>query len=85
MNEKQILTKKLNESSFAMYDTALYLDTHPCDQEAIAYYHKCMHIRNEVMKIYNNKFGPLQIDQVNETNQWSWVNDPWPWEVGGNC
>ena len=66
MNEKQILMKKINESSFALYDTALYLDTHPCDQEALAYYHKCMHIRKEAMKIYCEKFGPLQIDQVNE-------------------
>ena len=29
MTEKQMVMKKINESSFAMDDAVLYLDTHP--------------------------------------------------------
>ncbi|MGN0360961.1 MAG: spore coat protein CotJB, partial [Hominisplanchenecus sp.] len=28
----------INEVSFAVNDISLYLDTHPCDQEAMEYY-----------------------------------------------
>ena len=85
MTEKQMVMKKINESSFAMDDAVLYLDTHPCDEEALAYYQKCVHARKEAMKLYNDKFGPLQADQVQGTNHWHWIHERWPWEVGGNC
>lgn len=85
MNEKQTLMKKINESSFAMTDTTLYLDTHPDDESALEYYQKCVSARREAACLYNNKFGPLQIDQVEGANHWHWIHDPWPWETGGNC
>lgn len=78
------LLGKIYEVSFAMDDVTLYLDTHPCDQDAIAYYQYVSNLRKEAMEVYETSCGPLMIDQVTSCDYWSWVEDPWPWE-GGNC
>ena len=36
---KAQLMETIGQSAFAAYDTLLYMDTHPQDQEAMAYYH----------------------------------------------
>ena len=38
------LLQQINKVSFAVDDVKLYLDTHPCDEEAIAYFQKYSHI-----------------------------------------
>ena len=35
----EALMKQINETGFAMDDVLLYLDTHPTDAKALAYYH----------------------------------------------
>lgn len=76
----------INEVSFAVNDITLFLDTHPCDQDAMAYFYKYSCLRNQAMEEYARLYGPLTIDTVNETqsNTWQWNLQPWPWE-GGNC
>ena len=44
------LLQQINKVSFAVDDVKLYLDTHPCDEEAIAYFQKYSHMRNEALK-----------------------------------
>ena len=39
-SSREQLLDQINRSSFAAYDMLLYLDTHPDDAEAQAYYHK---------------------------------------------
>ena len=46
---KAQLMETIGQSAFAAYDTLLYMDTHPQDQEAMAYYHKQAGIRREAM------------------------------------
>ena len=84
-NQKQLLNF-INEVSFASYETLLFLDTHPDDQEALAYFHKYNHLRNEAMKEYAKRFGPLTISTADDCSSkcWEWMNQPWPWE-GGVC
>ena len=73
----------IDQVSFAMDDVVLYLDTHPCDQQALDYYQYVRGLRKEAMEAYAAQCGPLTKDQINEGNYWNWVNDPWPWEGGG--
>lgn len=82
MNQKEELMKTIYESGFALDDVLLYLDTHPCDQEALRYYQYVRTLRKEALEAYNCQFGPLTKDQVNDTNYWNWVDSPWPWEGG---
>ena len=81
---RQELMERINEASFAVDDVKLYLDTHPCDEEAMEYFQKYSQIRNEALKEYATHYGPLTIDTVNcsAKNKWSWIEEPWPWEGG---
>ena len=78
----QIL-QALDQSSFALDDVTLYLDTHPMDRDALNYYQYVKSLRNQAMNAYMDQYGPLMKDQENSTTSWTWVKGPWPWE-GGN-
>lgn len=79
--ERDELLKYIYTVSFAMDDTVLYLDTHPTDKIALEYYTKCKMIRDQAVKEYTTHFGPLTDDNVNVTNKWTWIENPWPWEM----
>ena len=81
MNMKESLMKQINESSFAMDDVTLFLDTHPNDPAAMQYYRNAASIRKNAMDAYERQFGPLMIDEVSGSC-WDWVTEKWPWEGG---
>lgn len=78
------LLKYINEVSFAVNDITLYLDTHPQDQEAIAYCKKHLEMREKALKEYAKHYGPLTIDTADDScsEHWKWVTQPWPWVNG---
>lgn len=82
-NNRKCLFEEIEAASFAIDDVKLYLDTHPNDQEALAYYEKYKCQRQQKVEEYTNCFGPLTADNVNVENGWMWVDTPWPWE--GKC
>lgn len=79
---KQQLMKTIYEAGFAALDTALFLDTHPCDTKALAFYQKMNHIYNQASKEYSTLYGPLRMNQIDNDQYWSWCEEPWPWEMG---
>ncbi len=78
---KQALMNQINESSFAIDEILLFLDTHPTDAAALDYYRNAVAMRRQAVDIYQRQFGPLMVDSV-YGNRWDWINDPWPWEGG---
>ena len=80
MIEQQNMMRRLQVQSFAIDDIKLYLDTHPDDVNALAYYHKYCHLQQQTMEQYVERFGPLNIMQVESDSRWTWVDTPWPWE-----
>lgn len=78
------LMNMINQASFAMDDVLLYLDTHPCDQAALNYYHYVTNLRKNAMAAYQADCGPLMAEHVDSDNYWTWVTGKWPWE-GGSC
>ena len=77
------LLVQIYELGFAMDDVVLYLDTHPADQEALQYYQEVKRLRDEAVSYYEASYGPLFYGDVDVNTQgWSWINDPWPWEAG---
>lgn len=85
MNKAQLLDY-LDQVSFAVDDILLYLDTHPCDREAMKYFREQSENRNLALKEYAKRFGPLTIDTavLCEEENWEWISQPWPWEGGCN-
>lgn len=76
----------INEVSFAVNDILLYLDTHPCDREAMKYYDKYVAKREKALCDFAKFYGPLTVDTADtaQSEHWEWVLQPWPWE-GGDC
>jgi len=83
-NRREMLNT-INELSFSVLDIQLFLDTHPCDEDALAYFQECSNARNQALKEYAQYYGPLTIDTATAScsERWSWINDPWPWQEGG--
>lgn len=79
------LLHEINVASFAVDDVQLFLDTHPCDQNAMAYFQEYSKRRNQALREYAKYYGPLTIDTttVSCTDRWNWINEPWPWQEGG--
>lgn len=82
---RQELMERINEASFAVDDVKLFLNTHPCDEEAMEFFMKYSRIRNEAMREYATHYGPLTVDTANYSceDEWKWIEEPWPWE--GEC
>ena len=84
-SSRKELLNQINTVSFAVNDIQLYLDTHPDDEEALAYFHKCKEQRVIAWEEYAACYGPLTIDSMDEScgDRWNWINEPWPWQEGG--
>ena len=57
----------INEVSFAAYDALLFLDTHPDDADALAYFRKHSRMRNAALKEYERLYGPLTLDTARDS------------------
>lgn len=79
--DRNTLLRQINEVSFAAYDTLLFLDTHPDNQEALAFYREMSQRRNDALEEYGRMFGPLTADAPSAAsgNRWQWIDQPWPW------
>jgi len=80
-NRNQLM-RKVYEAGFATDDAALFLDTHPGDVQALAYYQQMNQIYNQAAQEYAALYGPLKRNQMDNDQYWSWGEGPWPWEVG---
>ena len=65
---------------FAIYELALYLDTHPEDEKALCLHRKYCKMAKELKDKYQKVYGPLTINYP--CNKWRWLEEPWPWERG---
>ena len=78
---KARLMQKIQAYSFATAEAILYLDTHPHDTAALAYFNKYRSLLAETVTQYENAYGPITATGVASTEHgWSWTLDPWPWE-----
>ena len=82
--DKKSLMKIITQTSFALDDTRLFLDTHPNCQEAIMFYNKVQKTRESAWREYVDNFGPLTFYEVNDEDYWQWNKCDMPWE-GGSC
>ena len=73
---------QLQALEFVVQELALYLDTHPTDAKALAYYHYVTNMYNNAMSAHAAYYGPLRADQVTSDTYWTWMTEKWPWEGG---
>jgi len=80
----QELLRRIQILDFNIIDLHLYLDTHQYDQRAINIYNN--YVRQVLMlkQQYQHMCGPLTANSFISGYPWPWINEPWPWERGGN-
>ena len=62
---------------------SLYLDTHRNDAEAFAAYKELLVLYKEGAERYARMYGPLMKTDLTDSDCYSWLDGPWPWEVPG--
>ena len=67
---------------FAAHELQLYLDTHPGDTEAFALLKSVLGLAEEAKRRYVAKYGPLNPDDLQCSESFDWLEDPWPWMYG---
>ena len=63
--------------AFAAWELRLYLNTHPCDQQALKLFRKLA--RQTCQPNYATTFAE------NCDEGWRWTDAPWPWEFNCGC
>ena len=69
---------------FAIDELGLYLVTHANDQEVLHLYWSYIKMSKEGREKYQKLYGPLKQTDFTPEDGYAWLNDPWPWDIGGN-
>ena len=81
MTERESMMHTIQMYDFALLEAAEYLDAHPQNPDALAYFKTQQARYRTAVNAYTRKYGPLQYKNGDYDNTWSWVSDPWPWEA----
>ena len=84
--EKNTPLGELMALGFAMQELGMYLDTHQHDAEAMRLFQQYAALYQEGRQQYEAQYGPLQQSQGVADGNYTWLQDPWPWdfvEMGG--
>lgn len=82
LDDKQKLSRKLMQCSFALTEANLYLDSHPTCKMGLEYFQKHKAEYEEILADYTQKYGPVTPRDSKSTTKWDWVTTPFPWERG---
>ncbi|MBR4278986.1 MAG: spore coat protein CotJB [Clostridia bacterium] len=77
---RETLLKKVQMYAFAAHETALYLDGHPNNRQALSKFSEWTKLKNEAVAEYERTYGPLTIDSGVGNNGWDWIRGKWPWQ-----
>ena len=78
------LAEQIRALCFVKVELELYLDTHPRCRTALDYYHRTVDELKRLTEEYENTVGPLTAKGVTDTENWTWVDGPWPWQQAGD-
>lgn len=78
MTEREALLKKLSALQFASWELHLYMDTHPCDEDALEMHRRYTCKSEELKKLFESKYGPLS--HISGSGE-QWLKNPWPWDI----
>ena len=80
MNEYRKMLRNVQILDFAVHDTALFLDSHANDKDALMYFNHYQQLAKKAKEEFESNFGPLQYQNQHDINDWAWTTGPWPWE-----
>lgn len=75
-----VMIVEIMKYQFAVYDIALYLDTHPNDMRAKMVHKEYAKILHDMIIEFEEVHGPISL--LSHHGDYSkYVNEPWPWEI----
>ncbi|MCL2036091.1 MAG: spore coat protein CotJB [Oscillospiraceae bacterium] len=83
MSERSKMLRQVQCLDFALFDAALYLDTHPDDAKAMKYYNHYQKQAAKARSEFEGRHGTLTHHTHNsdgDMERWNWTDSPWPWE-----
>lgn len=83
-SKKDELLYNIQMYSFALKDMNLYLDIYPDDKNILNNFHNYRKKYEVLKKQYESEYGPLCMSNTLNTEKWTWIKNPWPWDKGGN-
>lgn len=78
--EQKNLLLEIMEVQFTNLELALYLNTHPNDEEALLYHNHSSEKLMQLEDLYERRYGPLKNTSVSR-HSWAYIDEPWPWDV----
>ena len=79
------LQHRLQTLDFSIIDTVLYLNAYPDSVEALNYYKKLISERDGLKRSLAQSCNmPTTSFENSSTDNWNWINGPWPWELAAN-
>lgn len=83
LSERESMLLQVQAYEFALVEVGLFLDTHPNDQTALAYFGQYRELKHRAVSDYTRMYGPITMDHMdNDLSTWRWIDNPWPWETG---
>jgi len=79
---KSELLENIRSINFSIIELSQYLDINPEDQKALYLHNEYSNKLRLLTDNYQKNYGPLTMDCP--CNKWRWIDQPWPWEKGGN-
>ena len=71
---------ELQTLGFAINELALYLDTHRNDREALETYRAYQAMYEQCRAKFLETRGPMNHMSPDTSQDYRWLDDPWPWE-----
>lgn len=86
MDREQLdLLLEIMEVSFVLDETALYLNIQPNDERALRLHNNSASQYAQLLDMYQARYGLLRNEGMSRY-PWSYIDDPWPWDVNfNNC
>ena len=79
---KNSLFEEIRALAFVKNELELYLDTHPTCRAALDYYEDTVSALKAKTEQYESMFSPITAAGAQGTENWTWVDTPWPWQMG---
>lgn len=77
---RERLLEEVMAADFYLVELNLYLDTHPCDQNAINLLNQSIQRARMIRDNYERFYGPLTAMNSFSKYPYQWIESPWPWE-----
>jgi len=82
VSRQEEMMLRMQELSFAQKETELFLDGHPGNRRALAYYAETKAEYDLLKEEYEKTYAPITPGAAAGETEWRWVRTPWPWEYG---